>query len=136
MFAAFMFWLVVLEEILPQKCMMNLHEICDASFCTREVLVESLKVVPPHEVIAQFNRSLSLDVRKLGFAERCQQVAKASSGWALKGFPGHERKNEWKLVKHMYGVIMELLLHVPMKKFKASCCLWRLACTLSHVLIA
>ena len=134
MIAVGMFWLVLLQQILPPKCVVSLKESTQPEFCTRESLVDCLKNTPPHEVVTHFNIYLKLDVRHLDFEARCEQVAKACCGWALKGFPYDDRKTNLRIMQHMYGVLLELLVHVPMRRVKLSSCLWKLACTLSHVL--
>ena len=92
MIAVSMFWFVLLQQILPPKCVVSLKESTQSEFCTRESLVGCLKNVPPHEVVTHFNMYLKLDVRHVDFESRCEQVAKACCGWGLNGFPYDDRK--------------------------------------------
>ena len=134
MFLIYMLWLGVLRCILPKNALLFLEKNGNTNTCTREALAQCCAEVPVHHVISEFNRSMHLDIYKKDFCTQCEQVAKAVCGWAIQGFRTSPDKKEVRLVQHMYYVLHTLVLRCRKGKRNMSSALWKLTCTLSHVL--
>ena len=129
-----MFWLAVLQTLIPKRSFQSLAENGNTTTCTRDALNQSFHRIPAHVLVERMNRGLSLRAHGLPYDAQCEQLSKALCGWAVKGFPcTKDRLEQEELVKHMYGVVMEFLLPLQQTKGKANSSLWKLAFTSCHV---
>ena len=125
-----MFWLAVLQTLIPKRSFQSLVDNGNTTTCSSDALNHSLHCVPAHELVESMNHRLSLQTHGLNHDAQCEQLSKAVCGWAVKGFPCTKNGLEQRVVKHLFGIAMEFLLPLQWAKEKANSSMWKLAFTL------
>ena len=76
-----MFWLVVLQTLIPKRSLQSLMKNCNTTTCSSDALNHSLHCIPAHELVESMNHGLSLRTHGLNHDAQCEQLSKAVCGW-------------------------------------------------------